>query len=220
MPSKAEELISTFRSDTFDDVEPYFWSEADILDYLDEAQKKFCRVGVPIVDSKSTVTQLDITTGEVELPYHESITRIRTARLGSTGMEMNIRTQDVYVGQYRKPNALASTGNIRDIFVDYDDDYIRLSRVPANDDTLLLHVERKPINTLSACTDYMEVKEDYHRAIIEWALYRAYSKQDAETFDMQKATAAKTNFYDEVAEAKRSYRKRHGRLGQVSYGGI
>ena len=234
MRVKAEVLVADFRSQVLDMVEPYFWSEAEILRYLDKGQKRFCRDGIAIVDSRTDeVVRLPFKAGDSTVTYHESIVRIRTAKLESNHRGVEIKTQDQYLGSFdsrgvsrdygRAANPgtqLEQTGEIRHMFIDYEEEFIRFSRIAENDDVLLLHVERGPINTLDSCSVYLEIKEDYHQAVLEWAYHLAFSKQDSETFDMKKADTGAENFDREVALAQRSHRKRHGRVGKVRYGGI
>ena len=45
-----------------------------------------------------------------------------------------------------------------------------------------------------ALTDEPEIREEAHEALVEWMLYRAYSRQDIELYDEQKARSALASF--------------------------
>ena len=53
-----------------------------------------------------------------------------------------------------------------------------------------------------ADTDTPEIRPEYHPALVQWMLYRAYSKQDTETCDPAKAEKALAKFTQEFGEAR------------------
>ena len=50
-----------------------------------------------------------------------------------------------------------------------------------------LSVVRLPLEDMANDTDEPEINKRYHLHLVDWMMYRAYSKQDSETVDMAKA---------------------------------
>jgi len=60
--------------------------------------------------------------------------------------------------------------------------------------TLYLEGYRLPLASLSASTDVPEVNAVHHRHLVDWALHRAFSVPDSESFDAQRAGQAEAAF--------------------------
>lgn len=232
MATKADKLIKKFRFQVFDHLEPYLIPEEIALDYLDEAQKTFCRDVVPIIDAKTPeITEIRLEQGQAEFEYDSRILRIREARLQSTNRILDISTMDEYLGRtyvvdapydrasYNTARVLETEGQIQTLLVDYDTNMVRVVPKPNTDDTIFMRVERKS-NDVNDCNDPIEVAEDYHRVIIDYMLYLAYSAQDSEIFDMDKADNAERRYEIGAQKARVSHRRRNGRMGQIRYGGL
>jgi hypothetical protein len=66
---------------------------------------------------------------------------------------------------------------------------------PVASDTLRLQVTRLPIGPLSSDGGNVpEIDSRLHVRLVDWMVYREYSKQDTETFDRSKAADAEATF--------------------------
>jgi hypothetical protein len=54
-------------------------------------------------------------------------------------------------------------------------------------DTLLIEAWRLPDECVLTEQDDLEIPDEYHRDLMWWVLYEAFSKRDAETYDPRKA---------------------------------
>jgi hypothetical protein len=69
-------------------------------------------------------------------------------------------------------------------------------------DTIRLAVNRLPLTDLSDSDDEPEFKEDYHYLFKNGILSLMYLKQDSDTFDKDKAIAAKADYLADIDEIK------------------
>ncbi len=79
---------------------------------------------------------------------------------------------------------------------------LRLVRTPTQADTLALTVYRGALKPLSADRDSErpEILERFHERLMDWMLHRAYLKQDADTFDRNKAAESLALFVQAFGE--------------------
>jgi len=64
-----------------------------------------------------------------------------------------------------------------------------------NNTTLQLRVKRLPLNVLSLINTTPEIDSKYYEDLKYWALFKAFSKRDAEIYDEQKATYYAKTYY-------------------------
>ena len=74
-------FIRRFREETADEAQPYLWSDALILRYLDEAQTEFCRRTEGIEDSVSRVCSVAVPAGASAVALNPKIRKVRSAHL-------------------------------------------------------------------------------------------------------------------------------------------
>jgi hypothetical protein len=235
MSVNAKFVIKRLRIQLGDSVDPFFWEDSELLIYIDEAQIEFCRQGAPIRDSRTPeICTLTYKADTNEIPYHESILRILTVvRIDSDGIphKVELKTQENSLGLFTRnlSDYGVSIDNTRllnrpddnfDLFTDYDDNYLRFSSPALTAGTLVFQVERLPKDVLDKCDDPLEIHRQYVPALIAWSCFRAWSVEDAETFDERAAAKNLTLFEDHAARAKTEYIRRHSQAGTVKYGGL
>lgn len=233
----ALKILRRLRNDLQDIVEPYLWQDEELLDYLSEAQEQFCKQGMPIIDSKSSICSIEIEAGDEDVKYHESIQRIIEAKAKefvngvpkyhkikvttqSNFLDLESTNTHDYGNTVHNETWIHQRGELYAIAVDYDQEYLRLIPIPNKDYTLLLTVERLPLNEINDVNDELEVRSIYHSAIRNWAAYLAFMRQDSETFDENAANRFADLFALDIELAKRDRSKRNRRAGTVVYGGI
>lgn len=79
-------------------------------------------------------------------------------------------------------------------------------------DTLRLYVRRMPLKVLEDPSDEPEFPVNYHDAFFNGVLWLMYSKQDSETFDLNKAKEYMGLFKQDMDEIKQSENLMHERL--------
>ena len=233
MSTKVQRVLNRVRVQIGDEVEPYFWGDPELLDYIDEAQIEFCRQGYPIRDSRTPeICHLKYKEGDFEVVYHESIKRILSVvRRDSKGglHKVELKTQENALGLFSmRPSdygvdidntrQLNRPSDLFDLFMDYDEGYLRLSSPAETAGTLLLQVERLPKDFIDSCDQNLEVRREHIPALVAWACYRAWNKQDGETFDEKAALLNLDLFEDHANRARVEYKQRHATPGTVKYG--
>ena len=77
---------------------------------------------------------------------------------------------------------------------------LHLWPIPSQAGEIKLHVLRFPLRKLANDTDRPEIRQETHPALVEWMLYRAYSRTDADMQDAAKAATALRKFVAEFGE--------------------
>ncbi len=221
-------LYDLFRGDVVDLAKPYLWSDDEVFAYMTDAQNCFCRLGYGIADvTTPEVVQVPIVTGEEYAPVHKSIVNFRLARLKSTNHDLELRdllsANSSMIGDYG--NVFNATtehrpGPVRGMVIGEQKDVVRWVGIPQEDDTALLAVYRLPLNQALTFDQEFEIEEQHHFTLLAWMKFRAYSKQDAETFDRAKAQENKLMFEQDCARAKREWERYKHKPRSIGYGGI
>lgn len=209
-------LLKLWRTRVFDAVEPYLWSDAEALAYMDEAQKQYCRSVRGIADSMTpAVTQAPVTQGNGWVPLDHRVTEVRSAYLVSLQRTLKIRND----GEV-EPRELALPGNPHGLVVGETAGYVRLDRVPLANDTLQLSVYRLPLNDIADKITDLEIPEQHQMLLLDGISAQAYLKDDVETRDENKAQQAKDRFEAGCKKAYSEMVRLRGSRGTVAYGGI
>ncbi len=211
-------LHSLFRSEIADIAEPYLWADDEVFHYMNEAQKKFCRLTDGIADaSTSAVTQVAVTAGDPWVSLNPLIRKIRGIN-GADGRYLDPENYEDFQKRGVKLNSRTGTPEV--LILGMQENKARVYPVPVADETLELLVYRLPLNAIDGFGQNIEVAEPHHAALLMWMKHMAYSKQDAETFDKTKAAEFEAAFerYCYAAQKEKNTSKHTAR--SVSYGGL
>lgn len=217
-------VVQRFRKDVDDTVEEYFWSDTEVLGYLNGAQDMLCRLVGGLRDASSEAAEVEVEPGEPFAVLHPTVLKIRGATLQSTGRPVDIVSYED-LSQDPCSTELTLSGPVRKAVIGMEEERLRLIRIPTAADTIRLVVERLPLQTLavgelSKIPDRFEVREEHHLALLLWMKHLAYAKQDAETFDKAKSEDMKQQFADYCATAKAEKDVRNYKPRRVVYGGL
>jgi hypothetical protein len=226
---KTSELLELFRLETDDTAEPYLWSDSEFYTYLNDAQDVFVRLIGGIADRRSPLTRIKYKIGDQFKKYDERILHIKAAKdaNGDRVVVQNFESldgggnlQDDY-GLFSNSGVDDSkTGPVRYILTDVQSDDIQLYPIPDADGELRLFVYRRPLEEIVSVATDLEVASFHHLNLLNWVKYKAYMKQDVETFDKTKALEFRVAFVDGVASARKEKASREDRKRVVQYGGI
>lgn len=226
-------LYDRFRSDVDDVVETFLWSDDEVFGYMEDAQQMLCRLTGGLRDATSAVTQLAVTDGEPWVTLSPAILRVRSAELLSTHRPVRILSYEEQASSPQLTSTWPSNwsvemyldGPVTAAIIGMEEERLRLIRIPVEDDTLALLVERLPLQTLvvdsvAELPAEFEVRREHHLALLLWMKHLAYAKQDAETFDKNKSREMGEAFgaYCERAVDEKQRRNHKPRL--VTYGGL
>jgi hypothetical protein len=221
------ELLDLFRLETDDVAEPYLWSDQEFYTYLNEAQEIFVREIGGLSDRRSSLTNITYKIGDQFKKYDERILRISGAQ-SETNKFIGIRNYDNLTGllsdDYGQQVAEAIddtlTGPIRYLITDVEAKEIQLYPIPDNDGSLKITLKRLPLRNIEDGESILEINNQYHLSLLCWVKYKAFLKQDAETFEGSKSADFRAMFTEAVDLAKKEKRAREDRKRTVRYGGL
>lgn len=212
-------LLTQLRADLFDQEEPYLWSTAELLRYIDDAQFMFCRKteGIPD-DATVEVCEIEVTPGTDRVALHPSIRLVRAAVRLDTGEPVEVvNTEDMsqrgwrFDGRQAKPRALVLGGGAHSA---------RVWPMSAETFTLHLTVFRLPVDHIVDTDQVLEIDEEHHTHLGLWCMHKAYLKQDAETLDRTKSDEFESRFLAYCANVSREEQRKRHKARVVRYAGI
>lgn len=188
------QLVEKFRIDADDNAAPYLWSNADLTMFLNEAQEEACIRGKLIFEADSqSICEVAISGLATTYPLNPSIIEIVYVSLtDSSGSVYPIEIKDRIELDRISPNWRDTVE--RPKYIIHLDNSIRIGCIPDADYTIKLEVHRLPLVGLVDDTDIPEINAAHHIKLVQYALYRAYSKPDADALNLNKAQTAYDNF--------------------------
>ncbi len=227
----SDDLYALFRSDVQDVELPYLWSDTEVWGYMNDAYRMFVRLTGGIADTTSALTQLTLVPGTATTKVSPLILRFRSAYLLSDGTELAIineaelprmRTSDY--GQLNTNRRSMLQGAVQYMVTGMDrsaiNGSVRWVRIPDKADTVQLSVQRLPLEPVEAGFEFPEIGEEHHEHLMLWMKYRAYGKQDTETFDKGRRDEYKQAFEAYCAQSKAEWNRYRSHNMTVAYGGI
>ena len=194
---KLKDLIRRFRTEANDKAQPYFWSDPEVIDWLNDAEEEAALRGRLLYESQDLdVIEIEVTAGLAVYELHPSL-----HELSFLAFKQDVDSRSVPV-ILMSPEALDRTVNDwRDrtdlcgrIYAIQSDKTIQLVPVPTQDGTLHLEGYRIPLELMQGDDDEPEINAAHHRHLIQWALHKAFSIPDTEVFDATRAEAAEFEF--------------------------
>lgn len=236
------DLHDYFRSQVFDEKEPFLWSESEVYQYMDDAQDMFCRLVQGIADASTpAIIQVHATAGDFFVDIDPRVLKIREMQRTSDYRSITlINFEDVTFGTiqvapeqnsdygltnnlYRLDN---STGLTRAVVEGMEPDKLRLIPGADVDYDFTLIVYREPLNDITqeyaeaSPNPQLEIDFEHRLHLVDWMKALAYQKQDADTFDKSKAAESEARFRAYCDLAKKEKDTREAKYRTISYGGI
>lgn len=208
-------LIALYRIEADDHATPPHASDETLIAFAVEAEEEACRRAGLLRDSTSKLCSLTVSSGDPIVEIDARIIDVMRARLASDPLAMPVLTLDD--ADELAPNWESETGKPRAAIVGYQSNALRLYPIPTANDTLRLTVTRLPMNPMEQDSDEPEIKASYHRALVQWMLYRAYSIQNSELLDPKKADKCLAAFESEFGKRQSARNEQWRRDGVRSY---
>ena len=222
MYASADELIRAFRTRMRDTKAPYFWTDSELYQYMSNGESVIAERILCIQDMSSEACVYDVSLGDAEVSLHPSMVRIRDARWVENGSEikLDIKSVDQVVSQGAR--ILTQNGRPHTLMTGATTDGVRLYPIPQNDGQLVLSIFRTPLKQLSESNKKFEIPFQYRAALLEWMKFEALMKDDAETFDRERAERALSVFDMMVDGYETNEQRRRGgpQSGFITYGGL
>lgn len=197
------DLIDSFRVDSDDKARSIgggqgdlLWSDAELARWFGEAEEEAAiRKRLLFDDYTLDIVRIDVLAGQSSYPIDPRLFEVSKARLldATTGdfiEDLYITTREAldqrcprWRDEQRQPG-----------FFIQDESRIVLPGIVDRAYTLRLEGYRTPLEPISADSDpdatQLEIVAIHHRFLVHWVLHRAYSKQDSEIYEPQKAAIA------------------------------
>lgn len=207
------ELIQQFRIDAFDLEQPYLFSDDEVTRWLNAAEKEAAIRGRLIHEAVNPlVCTIEVLPNVSVYPLHEAVYEIEyiclfDAPMPSRAHELCKTSQEEL--SHRWHDWRTRTG--RPDYVIQHDTSIRLSPTPINSGSILLEGYRTPLAPMTLETDKPEINTAHHEHLVLWAIHKAFSTPDGETFDPTKADKAEEAFTAYFGERPNSNLRRSTR---------
>lgn len=191
-----EQLIQQFRVDADDLVQPYLWPDDWVAPWLTEAQSQAAIRGRLLYEAADPATcEIAVTAGVDTYPLHRTMYELEHLRFKAAGAG---NSEPVHLKAREELDRIRpgwrDRTDSRPRFAIQDDTRITLVDRPSVAGTLYVEGYRLPLRALINDNDKPEINEAHHLQLVHWALYRAFSKPDADGRDPVRAAAAETAF--------------------------
>lgn len=223
------QLLSLFRTQTRDDVQPYLWSDVELYAYMNDAYSMFVRLTGGVSDFTSDICEVPVIAGEGVGYVSRKILFFNSARRASDNLELRIVNQEEMGGTFSKSDYGWTrryklddrVGPLCGMVIGMQEGVVRWLDVPEKDDLVLLSVDRLPLNEITGAGQCLtDVDEIHHIHLLKWMKAMAYLKEDAETFDSNAAERNEVLFRTYCQEVRNEIARRKHKPRTVSYGGI
>lgn len=220
------ENILNDRTDRVEGTSDYLWTDATLVRYIDEAQRRLAIHGLVIRDSITPeVTEVTLVEGQTHYTLHDSVIAVLSARRADDTADLR-RTGHPMLGAYRPasetwedttgytglPPGRVMVYSTDEGVVTGDTDAVgnlslRVYPEPDADEDgeiIKLRVVRKPIDRLSAgnLSATLEIPEEHHIEILDWAAYLALRIVDDDAGNPRRALEFRASFEDTVKRAR------------------
>jgi len=207
-----EELIVLYRAQSFDNAEPYFCSDELLTIYLNEAQDEACRRGELLRSSTAEFCTVAFAADDESVELDSRIVRIKSARVnGKTARVVTSDMMDEMFPEWRDDVGRTTPTHLIE---GEDTGMLNLWPRPAASGSIKLTVQRLAIDKLMNDPDTPEIRAELHPALVDWALYRAHSREDQEIFNEVKAAKALARFEAEFGRKASGRNEAWSRYGE------
>ncbi len=207
------------RLDLADTEEPFLWSDEELYDYSDDAQKMFTRLTGGLPDASSALaTVLSFSATSDWVATHPSILKVRQAYRPDTGNKIDVvNYEDLGNLGIRLDGR---KGEPKVLIIGMEENRAKLYPAPETSGTIQLLVDRMPLKDITDGDQKLEVADKHSNGLRMWIKARAYMKQDAETYDKRQADDCEAQFTAYCAMCKLEKDRAKHKTRVVVYGGL
>lgn len=217
---KSDDLLAKFRLEVDDREDPPLWTDEEIFEYMDDAQKEFCRQteGIEDVFTPAVCTLSLVPTTEW-LPKSPLILKVRDASRNDNGRHVPVITaEDLHKKGITWRDGY--TSSVSALVDGMRKGYFRVYPVCNETVDIQLSVFRLPLKDITDGGQSFEIDQQHHVHLMKWMKYRAYSKHDADTFDPRGAALGEQEFVAYCFKSKKEQERARRQVGVTAYGGI
>lgn len=176
-------------------------SDALLKLYANEAQDEACRRGELLRDASSAMCTVSFSAGDTTVDLDARIVRIIRARVdGHFASVVDLDRMDETFQNWDQDTARSRPTHLVE---GVTTGKLSLWPVPKDDGEIKLVVQRLPLAAMSNLSeDSPEIRRELHPSLVDWMLFRAYSREDTEIYNDAKAQLALRRFEAEFGEKK------------------
>lgn len=212
-----EAVVTLFRSEMGDRVEPFLWSNDDVLAYLNYAYFAFVRGMGGVADvieipyaANEAFSEVPVDVLTYRYVYHpDSLRKVELRNIEEEDHALILRCTTLDAG--RPATGLLGTINGQ----------IRWTPPPLVSGILEASVYRMPSTEIpEGLSGTFELEDRYHRELVSGMAAQALLKQDAETFNQRRADIQQALFDKHILDAKSERARALHNPRLIAYGGI
>lgn len=191
-------LIARYRVAAHDTGIPPFCTDEEVADYLNEGQAEAAIRGRMLrttAEAEPDVCEIDVTAGESAHLLHPALYELSHQAWRATGE--SVRTPLALVTrEWLDRNVMYWRDMPPDAprYLVKDSHSLQLVPAPSKAGQLLLEGYRTPLEPMADDDDEPAIPALHHIHLVQWALFRAFSKPDAELFDPNRAAQSEAEF--------------------------
>jgi hypothetical protein len=190
-----QQLIERFRIEADDLAKPFLWADEWVAAWLSEAQDEAAlRARLLLDDYTPAVTSIAVQAGVASYALHPKVYELpvvdfvpKAGQVENLGIVSREWLDSQCNGWRDDPSGVPR-------YAIQTDTRLRLVPTPSVDGALRIEAYRLPFKALINDTDKPEIHEAHHIHLIDWALYRAFGKPDADGHDPERSQKALKNF--------------------------
>ena len=214
------------RSDRTAGSADYLWTDATLVRYINEAQRRFAKRGYVIRDNTtSEVVNVTIVAGQTEYTLHQAILAVVSAKISGSQADL-VRIGHSALGSFSNPSTMiyspsfetlapgAPLAYTTDETLGEDDEgtitslTLRVFPTPRTADAgtvIKLRVVRMPLDDLTTndLGASPEIPADSHLEMLDWAAYLALRIVDDDAGSPKRAAEFAATFESHVQEARK-----------------
>lgn len=178
------DLIKNFRDDEKDTIEPFFWTDSQLVRFFNQALTAFAETTRSVIDDSSEITAVDFSAGQALLDYAPQIIDVIEAVVVISGRPEKLDVMPP--GSVSRANQSTGT-KPRIVVLDESAGKLRLFPSPTADGQLLLTIVRRPLKELEKTDKIRDVPAHCRHILLLGMKHYAYRVNDGELFDPAKA---------------------------------
>lgn len=177
-------LIKAFREDEKDLIEPYFWSDSQLVRWTNEALTEFAEQSQSIYDDDGDITLIPYSIGEDRFELDPCIIDVVNACIeGSPSCRLE-RCLNGFGNGFRGGYWMAYNG-CGSHFHFNPTGILRLHPKPTAAGEIRLQVIRRPVRELDKCDKIPDLLPTDRRHLLAYIAYKAYRVNEGETYSIE-----------------------------------
>lgn len=220
------QIIEEARRRMDDEVEPYFISDTALINWANEAEREASERARLLYDQDAgPITEIPVEPGRAQYPLDPRVQLIVGAsfqRDNDLGWRKALDLRGLDWIEERDGSA-SRTASRPEALADDGRRTLHLWPTPSMAGVLRLAVYRDPLERMEVEFDEPEIEERHHEGLVDWMLYRAWSRPDAESGDDARAARALADFERRFgASVSAGVRRKHRERRRITtrYGGL